>query len=397
MERPVNTKISADSFLRIPGISDEGTRTTLVLDGTVANLEGCIELLNSTDPGTRHRAIRVLEDVSSPSRSEMHVICSALLRVMNRKDQDSILAESALIHFLGLHQKSLEPLNIGAQLLRLWGADASASPARQAFSVLLNEEISQLRFTSNPINRPEIVAKRYILFRAFEVPVLRASAACAIQAIMEDSVVALQVERKAFAGQFLALLRSLPGCESDYDPLRRLATSVFATGMATRMSLVSPQAKYISHSAPSLATPTTTHDISSAHAPEARALMDRLLADTGGQVLARLGPQDYEVLRKIKGLSLDDFRGITEKIRFKAASDPWARAAILDLVRSPHDSGVSHGVRTAVLGALVNDARKIGKLSSQLEKEVFAISAEIPALQLSIQEKKSSCELSGDT
>jgi hypothetical protein len=125
--------------------------------------------------------------------------------------------------------------------------------------------------------------------------------------------------------------------------------------------------------------------------------MDRLLADTGGQVLARLGPQDYEVLRKIKGLSLDDFRGITEKIRFKAASDPWARAAILDLVRSPHDSGVSHGVRTAVLGALVNDARKIGKLSSQLEKEVFAISAEIPALQLSIQEKKSSCELSGDT
>jgi hypothetical protein len=41
---------------------------------------------------------------------------------------------------------------------------------------------------------------------------------------------------------------------------------------------------------------------------------------------------------------------------------------------------VTARVRTAVLGALVNDARRLGKLSTQLEKEVFAISAEIPDL-----------------
>jgi hypothetical protein len=91
-------------------------------------------------------------------------------------------------------------------------------------------------------------------------------------------------------------------------------------------------------------------------------------------------PQDFQVLRQVTGLTLEVFRLVTERIRRRAASDPWARVAILDLVRSPHEPDVTARVRTAVLGALVNDARRVGKLSMQLEKEVFAISAEIPEL-----------------
>jgi|GEM_PF-3791227 len=390
MQRSDTIRGSVHSFLRIPGISDEGTHTTLALDGNAITLAQCIDLLSSAQQITRHRAIRILEEVSSPSRTETHLICSALIGFIERHNQDSPLAESALIHFLGSQRKSLEALNIGSQLLQRWGQNASDTTPRQALVQLLGEEICQLRFTYGYIDRPDIVAKRYVLFRAFEVSALRASAACAIEAILEDNSPALLVARRSFAGQFLAFLRSLPNCEPDYDPLRRLATSVFATGFPTRTPLVSNQTTSLRSSTPILAYRESTHAISATNAPEARALMSRLLTETTGLALARLGPQDYEVLRKIKGLSLDEFRGITGTIRLKAASDPWARAAILDLVRAPHDSAVSHSVRTAVLGALVNDARKIGTLSSQVEREVYAISAEIPALPLSIEQPDAS-------
>jgi hypothetical protein len=109
-------------------------------------------------------------------------------------------------------------------------------------------------------------------------------------------------------------------------------------------------------------------------------LIQKVLADERLEFVARLMPQDFQVLRQVTGLKLDVFRLLTERIRRRAASDPWARLAVLDLVRSQHEPDVTARVRTAVLGALVNDARRIGKLSTQLEKEVFAISAEIPDL-----------------
>jgi hypothetical protein len=109
-------------------------------------------------------------------------------------------------------------------------------------------------------------------------------------------------------------------------------------------------------------------------------LIQKLIADERLEFVPRLMPQDFQVLRQVTGLKLDVFRLLTERIRRRAASDPWARLAVLDLVRSPHEPEVTARVRTAVLGALVNDARRIGKLSTQLEKEVFAISAEIPDL-----------------
>ena len=381
MESAVKTARLLESFMRIPGIGDEPTHTTLALNGSVVTLNECVAQLDSPDSDIRHRAMLILEEVSSPSRSEMHAICSALLQAINRNDQDLNRAESSLIHFIGLHKKSLESLNIGAQLLLMWGSHAAGSSSRQAFVDLLNHEIRELRFSSD---RHSIVATRYVLFRSFETLPLRAAAALAIQAILEDSSAPLLVERKAFAGQFLSFLRSVPNCESAYDGLRVVATSVFATGNAPKTATLIPQIKPFGRSsATPIASRVTSQDASSSLAPEARALIDRLLADSGGLTIARLGPQDYELLRRVHGLSLDEFRGITDKIRFKAASDPWARAAILDLVRAPHEAAVSHGVRTAVLGALVNDARKVGKLSSKLEKEVFAISAELPALQLS--------------
>jgi hypothetical protein len=56
------------------------------------------------------------------------------------------------------------------------------------------------------------------------------------------------------------------------------------------------------------------------------------------------------------------------------------RNAILDLARTSHTSEVTTSIRTAALAALVSEARRLGRLTSQIENEIIVASAEIPTL-----------------
>jgi hypothetical protein len=106
----------------------------------------------------------------------------------------------------------------------------------------------------------------------------------------------------------------------------------------------------------------------------------KLLRDDNPSTVMRMVPEELHTLRQVENLSVEEFRVITERLRTRAATDPWARTTVLDLVRLPHAPEVSAKVRTAALGALISEARRLGKLSADLEKEVFAVSAEIPYL-----------------
>lgn len=106
----------------------------------------------------------------------------------------------------------------------------------------------------------------------------------------------------------------------------------------------------------------------------------KLLRDDNPSTVTRLVPEELHVLRQVQNLTVEEFKIITERLRARAASDPWARTTILDLVRLPHAPEVTAKVRTAALGALISEARRLGKLHPELEKEVFAVSAEIPYL-----------------
>ncbi len=110
-------------------------------------------------------------------------------------------------------------------------------------------------------------------------------------------------------------------------------------------------------------------------------LTSRLLSDSSPTLVSRLVAGDFEVLKKAQGLTLSQFRSLLAKIRPRAISDNWARLAFLEIVRAPHADDVDVQVRTAALGALVNEARKLGRLTPTVEKEVFAASAEMPYLQ----------------
>jgi hypothetical protein len=111
------------------------------------------------------------------------------------------------------------------------------------------------------------------------------------------------------------------------------------------------------------------------------------------RIALRLSPEDLHVIRQTRSLTLDEFRAVSHSLRIRAVSCEWALGAILDLVRAPQGEGVTAEVRTAVLGSVVAEARKVGKLTQKLEKEIFAVSAEIPGLpflQTDIEERSSS-------
>jgi hypothetical protein len=109
-------------------------------------------------------------------------------------------------------------------------------------------------------------------------------------------------------------------------------------------------------------------------------VITKLIRDDNPSTVTRMIPEELHTLRQVQNLSVEEFKIITERLRARAAIDPWARTTILDLVRLPHAPEVTAKVRTAALGGLISEARRLGKLSPELEKEVFAVSAEIPYL-----------------
>lgn len=99
------------------------------------------------------------------------------------------------------------------------------------------------------------------------------------------------------------------------------------------------------------------------------------------RITMRLAPEELHILKQAQGLSLEQFKSLTNALRARAISCEWARGALLELVKSPHSPEVTAEIRTNTLGTFISDARKNGKLTQGLEKQVFSISAEIPTLQ----------------
>jgi hypothetical protein len=131
--------------------------------------------------------------------------------------------------------------------------------------------------------------------------------------------------------------------------------------------------------------PKKTEQTSTSNSPTSRSLRSgqviaKLLRDDNPSTVTRMVPEELHVLRQVQNLSVDEFKTITQRLRTRAVSDPWARTTVLDLARLPHAPEVTAKVRTAALGALISEARRLGRLSTELEKEVFAVSAEIPHL-----------------
>lgn len=368
------------TFMRIPGLCDEHGASQLTIDGLSCSIADCIELLHDETPAVRARALRILAEVSSPTRSEVNLITQAIHTALTAAATPATAthAEHALCAFLSLHRHLPEALSLAAQWINTWSGTAHRTPSKEQFLGDIRAAIVGLRPSDDTVSPNRITEVRYVLCRAFEAPLLRDAAADVLHSMLRDEVLLMANDRRTLAEHVLSVFRKTVAIEERYRPLRRIASALY-TGGGTRSLSQAPPPRVQNE-------PSSMNREQTALSPAARKIVESLLADTSGEVVSRLVAHDYEIIRGVHGLSLEDFRVLTARLRPRASIDPWARSALLSIVRAPHSASVSCSVRTAVLGSLVNEARRMGGLSSQIEKEVLSISAEIPSL-VSISEE----------
>jgi hypothetical protein len=138
--------------------------------------------------------------------------------------------------------------------------------------------------------------------------------------------------------------------------------------------------RFEQHGEPKKREGSTTSNSQNDRSVRTAQVIAKLVRDDNPSTVTRMVPEELHLLRQVENLSVEEFKVITRRLQVRAVSDPWARTTVLDLVRLPHAPAVTAKVRTAALGALISEARRMGRLSLELEKEVFAVSAEIPSL-----------------
>lgn len=535
---------------RIPGMGDEGQSAPVVIGDHEMTAAEAVALLTSGDTGPRvPLAIKALSEAQL-SRHDTTLFASALLSLERTGAPSGDAAALALVTLVSTPSASLEGLFLGMQLLRAWEPAPERAALRSSVAGALAAAIAELKF-ANGMTRRQLAEVRYVLLRAFESAALQEPAAAAIRTVLTDQSPRLMPERKELAGAVLSASSALRGPSGEIPGLKRLAASVFATGvapvsmretpegcqrrrvsflvtaqdaerrrqfglasaielhkaatlldrpltlaehevalafhndasapvpgnqswltrdewrtahrlitlaleerslapldalallhlLATQVKVEDPSDSRVSFRRPDLLDASTRlntvretallaaqHGLAledvTARANEAAArlfdraflvrnpssvtlddaptagadgsgsakantainlstsdLVSRLVRDNSPAFVSRLVAADFETLKRAQGLDADQFRVVLERIRHRAISDPWARIAFLEILRAPHDAAVTPSARTAALGALVSEARRLGRLTPTLEKEVFAASAEIPQLE----------------
>ena len=115
-------KSSVKHFLRIPGVGDDRADSTLLVDGKASSVAELVSHLPLCDASFRLRVITILEQVSSPSRSDVHTIATALYSLScDPTHPEAGRSEEALNNFLIANSTHTEAISIGAQLLRTRG------------------------------------------------------------------------------------------------------------------------------------------------------------------------------------------------------------------------------------------------------------------------------------
>lgn len=328
----------------------------------------------------------VLSETTGLGRTDLYLATSTLFALTISHSRGDNSEAETLTTLLKKHIHAPEALFFTLQILRVL-RDSTVTPTH--LDSLVQSAVAAIRGiqVSTQPSRREMTELKHVLLKALELPYFRAITAATIRGVLEDSSKERKSLRQDFANNVLAFLRLNPDCStirSDQGSidLKRLATTVFTTGFA-------PSVRPTSITQPAHRTPSLQVTDNSTKGPKqlltsrhirASDVIQRLMNDDTNAVAMRLSPEELHILRQVEGLAVDEFRSITQQLRTRAISDMWARTAILDIVRAKHSEEITADIRTAVLGALINEARRLGRLTNQLEKEVFAVSAEIPSL-----------------
>jgi hypothetical protein len=376
----------AVNLARIPGLPEEGDRKSFIIDGTPKTTADILAECRTSCLEKRQEALMVLSETRGLNRSDLYLATSTLLALTIGTSRGDQLEAEVLITLLKNHLSVPEGLFFALQSLKVLQESNVAGTHLDSLMQSACTAIREIKVPAQP-SRREMIELKHVLLKALELPSLRGITASAIREVLEESSKDNKALRQDFANNVLAFLRLNTDCstiqgEQGAIDLKRLATTVFTTGFA-------PAVRTLSKTSLATPTPPAQQNSDGAKGPKqlltsrhirASDVIRRLMNDDTNAVAMRLSPEELHILRQVEGLAVDEFRSITQQLRTRAISDMWARTAILDIVRARHTEEITADIRTAVLGALINEARKLGRLTNQLEKEVFAVSAEIPSL-----------------
>lgn len=375
---------STSTLARIPGLPEDGDRKSFLIEGIPKTVADLLADCRSTTAEHRHEALMVLSQCEGLTRSDLHLAVSTLLSLTISTPHDDQQYAEALFGLLTKHLAAPEGLFFALQLLRIQSNGHLDTQYLLTLEESVRNNLAERHISEQP-SRRDIIELKHILLKALELPTLREVAVVMVKKVLEDTSKESKALRQDFANNILAFLRLNPDCATiqladGVIDVKRLATTVFTTGFAPAVrqaSTTPPPPRAPDAPGEALNGPKSLPTSRNIRAGD---VIRRLMNDDTNAIAMRLSPEELHTLRQVEGLAADEFRGVTQQLRTRAINDIWARTAILDIVRARHSEDVTAELRTAVLGALINEARKIGRLTNQLEKEVFAVSAEIPSL-----------------
>lgn len=354
-------------LLRIPNASEEEpSRISIDTHRTLTIRELCRDIQNAPHDECETFLRDLIPNLFNLSQSELFLLCETLLSLRCVSSlADSNLIDETLRALITNHIDLLECVSLGAQVVRFCGNDHAnfSSPIKTLVGTLI-ERLNSMISDEGPDTPSESIDQQQVLLRCLETYALRPTTITIFLHLLNNRPLESVKEQKSICKQILQVARRISDTSAALDDLKRQASTIYITGENFgRSNLIPPPTSESSHSS-----------------GEARAaiLIEKIVASDGKSEVQRLLAQDFHALRCISGLEIDRFSVLTSRLLPRAIAEPWARAALLDIVRAPHAASVNLSNRTNVLGVLVAEARRHGILDQDMEQEILATSARLP-------------------
>jgi hypothetical protein len=162
--------------------------------------------------------------------------------------------------------------------------------------------------------------------------------------------------------------RGIQDSSPNFTALKQVASTTYITGYADRPFQ------------PNRDRDRNRDETSTKNQTTTTLLIEKIIQNDETKVVQRLLAQDFQQLRQTCGLDLVTFDRLSNRLLDRATSEPWARAALLSIVRACHQKCVTLSTRANILGTLIANARRRGILTHEMEQEVLATSAHISSL-----------------
>lgn len=352
------------SLHRIPNANlHEPTRIAIKGEAPLSIRELADTIQQSTAETKKGLIENIVPSLTDLSESEVWVLTQLLLNaIIQSPDDDTTSYEDILLNLNSRNASHPEAISFAAQIIKtLEKKRRHASPARISFTNCLLSRIAT-DFKSHKEGSKKLTSRdRFTLLRCLETSCLRNTTSDLTTILLCNGALGSIQSHRTFAGEILKIARGISHPSPEMVRLKTYAAKAYLTGNSHHQGQQASR---------NISSNPTAHTSS-------RLLIEKIIQDNGQSFVQRLLARDFKELQQTSALDLQTFDLLTSRLLPRAVSEPWARIALLSIVRAPHQSCVSLSKRANTLGSLIAGARRNGLLTQDLEQEVLATSAHL--------------------